>query len=177
MTRGTEPAGRHRVDGPGRTPADGPAPEPAAGPVHENGPAVVGGRRSPGDPVGAVSAVGTDAGSRPTAWTHPTVPEHPDDRDYPTFGERPSVRPQRGDRLRTVIRGLGELLVTCGAVLLLFIVYEVWASNVTADRKQDQVHRQLTQLWQRGQDPQPPRNDRGREQIVSIGLQIVRKNR
>ncbi len=170
MTRATGPAGRHRVNGPGRTPDDVPAPDPAAGPVvDEGGPAGVGGRRSPAGTGDPISAAGADGGSRPTAWTHPTVPEHPDDRGYPALGERPSVRPQRGDGLRTVVRGLGELLVTCGAVLLLFIVYEVWASNVTADRKQDQVHRQLTQLWQRGQDPL-----KGTDRLnLPIGRQVV----
>ncbi len=55
--------------------------------------------------------------------------------------------------LRTLARGAGELMVTCGAVLLLFVVYEVWVSNLFADHKQAQVHQRLATAWQRGQDP------------------------
>lgn len=54
---------------------------------------------------------------------------------------------------RAAVRGLGELLLTCGAVLLLFLCYEVWVSNLFADRKQAQVREQLITAWERGQDP------------------------
>ena len=54
---------------------------------------------------------------------------------------------------RKLARGVGEVLLTCGIVLLLFVVYEVWVSNLFADHKQAQVRRQLATAWQRGQDP------------------------
>jgi sortase A len=59
----------------------------------------------------------------------------------------------RGDLVRTVIRGVGQTLITFGLVLLLFVVYEVWVSNFFANRKQDQVHQQYAQAVQKGQDP------------------------
>jgi sortase A len=58
-----------------------------------------------------------------------------------------------GTVARTAARGLGQTLVTAGLVLLLFVVYEVWVSNIFADRRQTKVQHQLTKAWQRGQDP------------------------
>jgi len=161
MTRGTEPVGRHRVARPGRELGPGPAPA-----VPEGWEAAVPGPHSTERPT----ASGGPSDQQPLpAWNHPTVREQPDERSYPTLGERPPVRRRRGDRRRAAARGLGELLVTCGAVLLLFIVYEVWASNVSAGRKQDQARRQLTELWQRGQDPL-----KGTDRLnLPIGRQVV----
>jgi sortase A len=57
------------------------------------------------------------------------------------------------DRVRTVIRGVGQTLITCGLVLLLFVVYEVWVSNIFAHQRQDKVRQQFTQAIAKGQDP------------------------
>lgn len=70
---------------------------------------------------------------------------------------------------RALARGLGELLLTCGVVLLLFIGYEVWVSNLFADRKQAQVREQLTTAWERGQDPL-----KGEDRLhLPVGKQVV----
>lgn len=75
----------------------------------------------------------------------------------------------RGDAIRTVIRGVGQALITVGLVLLLFVVYEVWVSNIFADRKQGQVHQQLTTAWKAGQDPL-----KGEDKLnLPIGKQVV----
>lgn len=71
--------------------------------------------------------------------------------------------------LRTLARGVGELLVTCGAILLLFVVYEVWVSNVFADHKQARAHQRLATAWQHGQDPL-----HGQDRLnLPIGKQVV----
>jgi sortase A len=82
----------------------------------------------------------------------------------------PGQRAGTGDTaVRKAARGLGELLLTCGAVLLLFMVYEVWVSNLFADHKQTQVRRQLSTAWQHGQDPLE-----GRDRLnLPIGKQVV----
>jgi sortase A len=70
---------------------------------------------------------------------------------------------------RAVTRGLGELLLTCGVVLLLFLGYQVWVSNLFADRKQDQVRQQLITAWARGQDPL-----KGEDRLnLPLGKQVV----
>lgn len=50
--------------------------------------------------------------------------------------------------LRAAARGLGELLVTLGVVLLLFLVWQLWWTDVTAGRVQDQLTHQLQSSWQ-----------------------------
>jgi len=39
-----------------------------------------------------------------------------------------------GDKVRFALRGLGQTLITLGLVVLLFVVYEVWITNIWADR-------------------------------------------
>ena len=70
---------------------------------------------------------------------------------------------------RKLVRGIGELLLTCGAVLLLFAAYELWVSNMLADHKQAELRRQLVTAWQRGQDPL-----RGQDRLnLPVGKQVV----
>lgn len=51
----------------------------------------------------------------------------------------PPAPPARttGDRVRFVARGLGQTLITAGFVVLLFVVYEVWVTNIFADRNNE----------------------------------------
>ena len=63
----------------------------------------------------------------------------------------PAPRPAttRGDKVRFVLRGVGQTLITLGFVVLLFIVYEVWITNIFAEREQKRVTKSLYQLWDR----------------------------
>jgi sortase A len=53
--------------------------------------------------------------------------------------------------VRAVVRGIGELFITAGLVLLLFCAYQLVWTNVEANREQSQVTKSLTQRWA---DPQ-----------------------
>jgi sortase A len=69
-------------------------------------------------------------------------------------GDEPAPQGRsRGDVVRMFIRGIGQTLVTLGLVVLLFVVYEVWVTNIFADQKQREVKHQLAQQWATGQDP------------------------
>lgn len=61
-------------------------------------------------------------------------------------------QPRRGrgaaDALRRVSRGLGELLVTFGAVVLLFVGYQLWFTGLYTQQQQSQLRHQITQRWQ-----------------------------
>jgi sortase A len=48
----------------------------------------------------------------------------------------PAEQPVRsvGDWVRFGLRGIGQTLITAGLVVLLFVVYEVWITNIFADR-------------------------------------------
>lgn len=82
------------------------------------------------------------------------------------MSRRPSRRPT-GWRLAA--RVLGELLVTSGCVVLLFVVYQLWWTNVEADRAASAVTSQLEQQWsvddgsptQRQEFPPALRNGQG----------------
>ncbi len=67
----------------------------------------------------------------------------------------PGTRPSRhrGDRVRTAVRGLGEVLITVGMVLLLFVVYELYWTNLVSAGKQGSNTSALDQQWARGEDP------------------------
>ncbi|SCX58775.1 sortase A [Klenkia marina] len=79
-------------------------------------------------------------------------------------------RPERttGDLVRTGIRGVGQLLVTAGLVVLLFVVYEVWVTDLTSDRKQDALSSELREDWQ-GDDPTVPTLPSGGLSEVPLG--------
>ena len=59
----------------------------------------------------------------------------------------------RTDIVLLVLRGIGQTLITCGLVILLFVVYEVWVSNIFADAKQSAVHKTFEQQIVNGDNP------------------------
>jgi sortase A len=59
-------------------------------------------------------------------------------------GPAPGKRPMgTGDKIRFALRGVGQTLITLGLVVLLFVVYEVWITNIAADRNN---HRNIAAL-------------------------------
>ncbi|WP_253759294.1 class E sortase [Hamadaea flava] len=52
-----------------------------------------------------------------------------------------------GSVIRTTLRTTGELLITCGLVLLLFAAYEVWGKAAIVDSHQNDLNQQLAQAW------------------------------
>ncbi len=50
---------------------------------------------------------------------------------------------------RAVVRGLGELLVTAGLVVLLFVVYEVHVTDLLNDRRQAELAEEVDEAWTR----------------------------
>jgi len=58
-----------------------------------------------------------------------------------------------GDKVRFGLRGIGQTLITAGLIVLLFVVYEVYITNIFAHRLQHRVHTALEQEWAAGQDP------------------------
>ncbi|MEW2589221.1 class E sortase [Micromonospora aurantiaca] len=63
------------------------------------------------------------------------------------------TRPTVGSRLRTVVRGTGELLITFGLVVLLFAGYEIWGKAVIVEAHQNDLNSQLAQEWGATADP------------------------
>jgi sortase A len=65
------------------------------------------------------------------------------------------AKPSAG-RLYVVLRTLGELLITLGIVVLLFVVYTLYVTDIVAARKQREVNADLDQSW--GQQEQRPQS-------------------
>jgi sortase A len=54
---------------------------------------------------------------------------------------------------RSAALGFGELLVTAGMVLLLFVVYEVYVTDLLTAQRQDELSQELHEQWDSGTDP------------------------
>ncbi len=52
------------------------------------------------------------------------------------------------DLLRTAARGTGQLLLTIGYVLLLFVVYELWVTDLISDARQEELTAELREEWE-----------------------------
>ena len=66
-----------------------------------------------------------------------------------------------GDRWRTVTRSLGELLVTVGVVLLLFVVYELWVTDLLNAQAQSTLDQTLHDQWGSSAPLAPGTTDQG----------------
>jgi sortase (surface protein transpeptidase) len=74
---------------------------------------------------------------------------------------RPRVRtpaPPRPDPVRTAVRTFGEVLITLGLVVLLFVVYEVYWTDLVSAGKQRDATAALDSTWQ-AQEDDPQRQD------------------
>lgn len=87
---------------------------------------------------------------------------------------------RRGDRARSVARVVGEVLMTLGVVVLLFVFYEVYVTSWFSARKQSEASQRLQDRWTGAPDgaggtsgvvPPPPEDGRGfaRLHIPSFG--------
>jgi sortase (surface protein transpeptidase) len=63
-----------------------------------------------------------------------------------SFADRPPVDPPR-ERGRTALRTAGEVLITCGMVVLLFVVYELYVTNIFSAQKQANATTSLNKEW------------------------------
>ncbi|WP_026820932.1 class E sortase [Arthrobacter castelli] len=78
-----------------------------------------------------------------------------------------SPAPRRGRVLRTVIQVLGELLVTAGVVLLLFVAWQLWWTNVQANDRHEQVVQGLADTFDGGSRGGPARSQAEPEGLLS----------
>lgn len=130
------------------------------------------GRPPPADrqaPAGPPSERGRPAPDRGTSRDRPPSTDPADarlaavvaaagggnNRNGPGRGDRTLTPdgPGRGDHVRTGIRGVAQLFITLGLVLLLFCVYEVWFTGVLNHRTQDRLKTELDRRWEAGDDP------------------------
>jgi sortase A len=53
----------------------------------------------------------------------------------------------RGDGLRLFARGLGQLLITAGVLILLFVAYELWGTGFYTQAQQHKLETTIQQQW------------------------------
>lgn len=75
-----------------------------------------------------------------------------------------------GDAVRTGLRGLGQILITFGVVVLLFCVYELEVTGLYTAQQQDRLGRQLTQQW--AQEPITPAQPGQPARPVPVALSL-----
>jgi len=69
-------------------------------------------------------------------------------RPVPSPGPRSKPEFEPGpDRTRTIVRTVGEVLITLGMVVLLFVVYEVYITDLLSAGKQREATAQLDDRW------------------------------
>ena len=85
----------------------------------------------------------------PTTTAPPTPPTAPSVEPDREPGRRAGRRPGRraGRALAAATSVLGELLLTAGALLLLFVAWQLWWTDVVADREQAVVTAALQEGW------------------------------
>lgn len=72
-------------------------------------------------------------------------PEQTDEGYKSVYSEL--TRPTIGSRVRTGVRGLGEVMITFGVVVLLFAAYLVWGTTAVIGDRQNDLDRQLAEVW------------------------------
>ncbi|EFC85864.1 class E sortase [Parafrankia sp. EUN1f] len=75
--------------------------------------------------------------------------------------ELPAADPLRDRTVRSLgghlARGAGELMITCGVIVVLFLCYQLWITDIFAARTQDQIRHDLTTAWAQHAVPKPAR--------------------
>lgn len=82
-----------------------------------------------------------------TRWNHLAAPQ--------IRHRAPAPRRTPADAARAAVFVGGELSITLGALLLLFVVWQLWWTDLTANRDQAQTTQQLEQEWQAAPAPAP----------------------
>ncbi|MYW68919.1 class E sortase [Streptomyces sp. SID8379] len=78
-----------------------------------------------------------------------TTTDHDEDTTEP---KAPSPSPRRG-RIATAVSVFGELLITAGLILGLFVVYSLWWTNVVADRAANKQGDKVRDHWAQDTGP------------------------
>jgi sortase A len=106
-----------------------------------------------------------ELGGPPVQVSPPVPGAHEADDEAPPHDLDRADEPPRGrGPWRTAALGLGELLVTAGMVLLLFVAYELFVTDLLTAQRQDDLSTELREQWE--SEPAP---ERGSITQVEIG--------
>ncbi|WP_431983886.1 class E sortase [Streptomyces qinglanensis] len=91
-------------------------------------------------------------GAEPAEPSNPAEPDDPAESDDPAEPSNPAEPPRRG-AMATAVAVFGELLITAGLVLALFVVYSLWWTNVLADRQAAKESNRVREHWAADRGP------------------------
>jgi LPXTG-site transpeptidase (sortase) family protein len=77
--------------------------------------------------------------------------DHEEQTDAPASSRAP--RRRRIGRIAMAVSFFGELLITAGLILGLFVAYSLWWTNVVADRAADRQSDEVRDNWAQGRGP------------------------
>ncbi|MDH6119844.1 class E sortase [Kitasatospora sp. GAS204B] len=83
---------------------------------------------------------------------------------------------RRRSSLLALVGVLGELLITGGLVLTLFVVYALWWTNLTADNRSGRAGERLHQVWAAPPGPAAPRPFQGEGAVGFLHVPAMGKN-
>jgi LPXTG-site transpeptidase (sortase) family protein len=134
---------------PGPPPAGSPSP-PGRPPDDPAAPAAAGGGTTAEPPAQADTGAATpDAGADPAPRKGERVvalrPVRTDEGYQSVHAEL--TRRTAGSVFRAGVRGVGEIMITFGLIVLLFAAYEVWGKSAIVDAHQNDLDEQLAQEW------------------------------
>ncbi|MGW5420649.1 class E sortase [Streptomyces sp. NPDC003943] len=81
-----------------------------------------------------------------------TAPEQPD-RPLSRVEARRAARAAKESFGVVLSRGVGELFITFGVVMLLFVTYQLWWTNVRAGQQSDEAKQEIENSFNQGGDP------------------------
>lgn len=85
----------------------------------------------------------------------PEGPDGPERVDGSAAADGRSAHRRRPRTLAKVTHGFGEVLLTIGVVMLLFVGYTLWWTGVETGNAQDQLRDELVEEWENPQPGQP----------------------
>ncbi|WP_197319523.1 class E sortase [Saccharomonospora sp. NB11] len=75
------------------------------------------------------------------------IEDSSDSPDEPPSDDSPKAAKRGGGKGRAAVRAFGEVLITLGLVMLLFVVYELWVTNLMSEELQREASADLDQRW------------------------------
>lgn len=89
-----------------------------------------------------------------------------------------AVPPHVDGPVRRAVRGIGEVLITCGLIVMLFAGYEIWGKQIVIHKQQDKYEQQLQRAWQdppkKADDAPPlPGQALARLYIPRFGIKLI----
>lgn len=98
-------------------------------------------------PTGSESDTDSASDTDPTSGDSAVATAEPSEGDVTATERERWADKTGGDKTRTVVRGVGQTLITFGVVLLLFVVYELYITDIFTNNKQGDLRADLQQSW------------------------------